>query len=78
MADSSTKGKPFGKLVFFGVFSLILYAVVFTHQSTVTEFYTKGHWYAALPIITVFIFSFVHATFASYLWSVLGISASKK
>jgi hypothetical protein len=34
--------------------------------------------YAALPVATVFFFSFAHGAFASNLWSLLGIEAMKK
>jgi hypothetical protein len=40
--------------------------------------FTRGGWYAAMPIATVFVFSFVHGAFASHLWSLLGIEAMKK
>ncbi|MEW6326389.1 MAG: hypothetical protein AB1487_02150 [Thermodesulfobacteriota bacterium] len=80
MADSqgSTGKKPVGKMISFGIGSIILYAIVFSNEGLVTEWFTKGKWFAALPIITVFIFSFVHGTFASYLWSVLGLEVVKK
>ena len=42
------------------------------------KYFTKGGIFAALPIVTVFAFSFVHASFASNLWSLLGIEATKK
>jgi len=80
MADShsSKEKKPFSKLIMFGLGSLILYTAVFTHEDLVTEWFTKGKWFATLPIGTVFMFSFVHGAFASYLWSVLGLEVVKK
>ncbi|MEW6408680.1 MAG: hypothetical protein AB1488_01015 [Nitrospirota bacterium] len=70
--------KPYFKAIFWGIFSIGLYIAVFINQNTVTDYFTRGGWYAALPIITVFIFSFVHGAFASYLLSCLGIEAVKK
>jgi hypothetical protein len=67
-----------GQMVLFGAISSVLYFAVFTHSSSVMEYFTKGGYYAALPVITVFIFSFVHGTFASKLWSVLGVEAVVK
>ncbi len=80
MADdhSSSKKSKIVKMIFFGILSLTLYAVVFINQDEVMRYYTKGHWFAALPVLTVFAFSFIHGAFASYLWSVLGIEAIKK
>ncbi|MCK5138456.1 MAG: hypothetical protein KAQ85_01310 [Thermodesulfovibrionia bacterium] len=70
--------KPYVKTILLGIFSIILYITVFTHQDIITENFTKGQWYAVLPIITVFIFSFVHGAFASYVLSTLGIEAKRK
>jgi hypothetical protein len=38
---------------------------------------TKGGMFAAVPIVTVFLVSFVHGAFASNLWTCLGITARK-
>jgi hypothetical protein len=70
--------KLIGKTIGLGLASAALYAAVFTHAGTVMKFFTKGGWYAALPVATVFVFSFVHGAFASNLWSVLGIEAIRK
>jgi len=81
MADSRgnpKKNKPYGKAIFWGTISAIAYITVFTHQDIITEYFTRGHWYAALPIAAVFFFSFVHGGFCSYLLSVLRIEPAKK
>jgi len=67
-----------GKTVAYGVAAAALYAAVFLNGDTVMRYFTRGGWYAALPIATVFIFSFVHGAFAHHLWSVLGIEAVKR
>lgn len=61
-----------------GVATAALYAAVFLNSGTVMKYFTLGGWYAALPIVTVFVFSFVHGTFSHYVWEVLGIHAPKK
>jgi hypothetical protein len=61
-----------------GLASAALYAAVFTNSGIIMKYFTKGGIFAALPIVTVFAFSFVHASFASNLWSLLGIEATKK
>jgi hypothetical protein len=73
-----SRGKLLGRTAVLGVASAALYAAVFTHTTTVMKYFTKGGLFAALPIITVFVFSFVHGAFTSNLWSVLGIEATKK
>jgi hypothetical protein len=62
----------------YGLFSAALYGAVFMNADTVMSYFTKGGFYAALPIATVFAFSFVHGAFASNLWSLMGIEAMKK
>ena len=62
----------------FGALSACLYGVVFFNQATVTTFFTKGHLFALLPVGAVFVFSYVHGSFASNVWTALGIEASKK
>ncbi|WP_198013827.1 hypothetical protein [Desulforegula conservatrix] len=63
------------KTLIYGIISVALYAAVFTHAEIVMSYFTKGGLYSALPIVTVFIFSFVHGAFAGNLWSLLGIEA---
>lgn len=72
------RNKPWGKTITFGVLTAALYAAVFWNGATVMTYFTRGGWFAALPIATVFAFSFVHGVFANYLWSVLGIEAIKR
>ena len=78
MGEEISKKKPIGKTIGYGAATAALYAVVFMNADTVTSYFTRGSWYAALPIATVFIFSFAHGAFASNLWSLLGIEAARK
>ena len=70
--------KLMGKTVALGLGAAALYAAVFLNTDLVMKYFTKGGLYAALPVATVFLVSFVHGAFASNLWSVLGIEATKK
>ncbi len=67
-----------GKTVALGLGTVAIYAAVFFNTDTVMKFFTKGGLYAALPIATVFLVSFVHGAFAHNFWSCLGIEATKK
>ena len=58
--------------------TVALYAAVFLNGDAVAQYFARGGWYAALPIATVFVFSFAHGAFASNLWSMLGIEAVKR
>ena len=72
------KKKPIGKLIFMGIISVALYATLLIKQDLVNEYVGRGGLYAILPIITAFVFSFIHGTFTGDFWTVLGIEAAKK
>lgn len=72
------KRKALKAALVFGALSAALYLALFLNQGTVMTYYTKGGMYAALPVMTAFLFSFVHGAFTGSFWSALGIEASKK
>jgi hypothetical protein len=76
--ETANRSKLIGKTVGLGLASAALYAAVFANTGTIMKYFTKGGIFAALPILTVFAFSFVHGAFTSNLWSALGIEATKK
>ena len=71
---TQTARKPWGKTIVFGILSAALYAGVFT----IAAHFAQGSYWAAGPIATVFLFSYVHGEFTGNLWSVLGIEATRK
>lgn len=78
MAQSTTKKKPVGALIVTGIISIALYATLLQKQDLVNSTFGKGGLYAFLPIITAFVFSFIHGTFTGHFWTVLGVEAAKK
>jgi hypothetical protein len=66
------------KTIIFGAVSIGMYTVFFMNSALMMSYFTRGVYYAALPILTVFAFSFVHGSFASNVWTLLGIEASQK
>jgi hypothetical protein len=78
MATTKSTKKPIGKTVFYGLVTAALYAAVFSQADAIMQLFTKGGMYAALPIGTVFVFSFAHGSFTGNLWSVLGVEAVVK
>ncbi|HYA40593.1 MAG TPA: hypothetical protein VEF34_04790 [Syntrophobacteraceae bacterium] len=74
----SSKAGAIGKTAGYGLLSAVGLAAVFAHAGTVAQVFSRGGWYAALPIATVLVFSFVHGAFAHNLWSLLGIEALKR
>jgi hypothetical protein len=76
--SKSSKAVVIGKTVGYGAMSAVLCAAAFMHADTLTQTFSRGGWYAALPIASVLVFSFVHGAFANNLWTALGIEALKR
>jgi hypothetical protein len=76
--QSQKRKKLVLQTLFFGAISAGLYAAVFSRADFVVDYFSRGGYHAIFPIATVFVFSFAHGTFASKLWSLLGIHAQTK
>lgn len=77
-ANPSSRRSLAAKTAAYGLLSAGLYTLVFMNADTVMSSFMRGGLYAALPIATVFAFSFAHGAFASHLWSLLGIEAVRR
>jgi hypothetical protein len=77
-AHSKSAKKPVGKMVIFGICSTIIYGALLSYQGLITSYFTRGAFYAAMPIAGAFLLSYVHGHFTSYFWSVLGIEANQR
>ncbi len=75
MAKTGTK-KPIAKTMVFGLLTAALYAAAFSFADPLASLFSRGSYWAAGPIATVFLFSYAHGAFAANLWSCLGIEAS--
>lgn len=73
-----TKKKPVGKMVLTGIISVALYGALLMNQDVINANFSKGGLFAVLPILTAFVFSFIHGAFTGSFWSVLGVEASKR
>ena len=79
MAKETTRGgKLIGKTIAYGLATAALYAGVFLNSDSIMNYFTRGGWYAALPVATVFLVSYVHGTFSHNVWEVMGIRAPQK
>jgi len=74
---TTTKKKALVSAIIMGVLSIGLYALLFVKQDLVNSTFGKGGFYALLPIVTAFAFSFVHGNFTGNFWTALGIEAAK-
>lgn len=72
----SSNHKPWAKMILLGVLSAGMYVLLFAYGDMATKYFTRGSWYACLPIAAAFVFTFVHSAFASYLLSAVGFEAA--
>jgi len=77
MAQEMTKKQALVKMIGFGAASAAVFGGIFLFANPITEMFARGGIYAAMPIATVFLVSYVHGGFASNLWSALGIEAKR-
>lgn len=78
LRKGKVRRKPYIKAALMGIVSAALYGVLLTEQDTINKYFTLGGFYALLPIVVAFVFSFVHGSFTGNFWTVLGIEAAKK
>ena len=77
MSTTTSKKRHVKNCFIFGALTAGLYAAVFTNQEFVMKYFTKGGFFALLPVAVVFALSYVHGNFTSSFWSALGIEGSK-
>jgi len=78
MSEKNVRKKPYGAAILMGAISIALYVLLLLKQDVLNEYFGRGGIYAFLPIITAFIFSFVHGSFTGNFWTILGVEAAKK
>ncbi|OQX12434.1 MAG: hypothetical protein BWK76_17660 [Desulfobulbaceae bacterium A2] len=76
--QTEQKTKPIGRTLLFGALTAGIYGVLFAFPDTIAHTFARGAWWAAGPIATVFLFSYIHGSFAHNLWESLGIQAIQK
>ncbi|QWR76642.1 hypothetical protein [Candidatus Magnetomonas plexicatena] len=65
------------KFMIYALLSCSLYAYLLVEQKTIIGYFSKGGFYALLPVATAFLFSIVHGGFTGEFWTVIGIEAKK-
>ena len=78
MAQSITMKKPVGLMIGMGIISIALYTALLLKQDLINSIFAQGGWFAFLPIITAFVFSYFHGQFTGHFWTVLGVEAARK
>lgn len=64
--------------VIWGIISLVMYLSVFLNQQSVTDYFTRGGFFAIPVIVTALLFSFVHGAFANYFIEAIGFKPANK
>ena len=75
---SEKKKKPYVKMIFMGIISAAMYAMLLLKQDLLNDYFGRGGAYAFLPIAAAFAFSIVHGSFTGDFWTVIGVEAAKK
>lgn len=78
MASNQSNKKPIGKTILFGALSAAFYTGFFAYGDNIAAHFAQGSFWAAGPIATVFVVSYLHGEFANNLWQVLGVNAITK
>lgn len=78
MAQGYAKKKPVGSMIVMGIISIALYTTLLLKQDLLNSTFAQGGWYALLPIVMAFVFSYFHGSFTGNFWTVLGIEAARK
>ncbi len=78
MAQSTTRKKPVAAMIVMGIVSIALYTTLLMKQDMINSTFAQGGWYALLPIIVAFVFSYFHGGFTGHFWTVLGVEAARK
>ncbi len=76
--EQHARKKPVVPMLITGAVSICLYVALLMNQDLINGTFAKGGLFAFLPIMTAFIFSFIHGSFTGHFWTVLGVEASKK
>ncbi|QJT10321.1 hypothetical protein [Oceanidesulfovibrio marinus] len=77
-ATSQKKKRARNRAMLYGIVSVALYTAVFTNSDLVMKYFAKGGVFAILPVAAVFVFSYVHGTFASNFWTAVGVEGNSK
>ena len=66
------------KALVFGTASIGLCTFAFAFEEAISDLCSRGGAYCVLPVLAVCVFTFVHANFASNVWTALGVEASAR
>lgn len=77
MSRTTNKRRLLIRTILFGLISVCSYILLFANRDWIMNQFTLGGWNAIYPVGTAFFFSFIHATFAGNVLSLLGLEPKK-
>ena len=78
LAERKARTSRIVKICGFGVLSLVMYMGVFLNQAMITEYFTKGGYFALAVVGTAIAFALVHGTFAGHVLENLNFRAANQ
>lgn len=78
LAKRKARTRRIVKICGFGVLSLVMYMGVFLNQAMITEYFTKGGYFALAVVGTAIAFALVHGTFAGHVLENLNFRAANQ
>ena len=78
LAERKARTRRIVKICGFGVLSLVMYMGVFLNQAMITEYFTKGGYFALAVVGTAIAFALVHGTFAGHVLENLNFRAANQ
>lgn len=63
------------RTLIYGVFSIVLYVLLYLFNDDILMLSKEGRWYFILPIAIAFTFSIVHGNFTGQFWDLFGVKA---
>ncbi|MFP5349658.1 MAG: hypothetical protein ACLGHO_07420 [Gammaproteobacteria bacterium] len=70
-------GKQITRVAVFGAASAFFYFLLYLYEMPIVEWTGRGGWYFLVPVGIAFVFSFVHGSFTSRFWDLLGVRARR-
>jgi len=72
---ASGKTSALLQTLFWGIFSAMLYFVLYYFEEPILNWSKAGPLAFIVPVCIAFLFSFVHGAFTTYFWDLLGVKA---
>jgi hypothetical protein len=73
--EKSSKSSVLNYTATLGFLSITLYFLLYSFEEVILSWSKLGGWYVLVPVVITLIFYWVHGTFTSHFWDLLGVKA---